>query len=361
VAQDNRTEKPTPKRRAEARKRGQAARSAEVGTALVLAATVATLVALAPRLLGQLEGLVTQGIAHAATPDLVSRDGLPELLGWALGAALSIFAPFAAVAAVIGLVAGIAQVGLRASPRAVAPSFKKLDPVQGFKRLFGPQSAFEAAKTIVKLGIVAGAALLAVWPRLPELSVVVGMPPAEMLGRISSIVLAILLWVIGAFVVVALVDWLWQRRRHERSLKMTREEVRREARDADVSPEVRGRLKRRQVELARRRMLAEVPTADVVVTNPTHYAVALRYDGSKPAPEVVAKGRGHVAVAIRRLAEEHGVPVLRNAPLARALYREVDLGQLIPEAFFGAVAEVLAYVYRTARRRPASRTLVPAG
>jgi flagellar biosynthetic protein FlhB len=153
------------------------------------------------------------------------------------------------------------------------------------------------------------------------------------------------------FFLIAAADYAWQRRRHEKSLKMSKEEVKQEARQQDIAPEVRGAIKRKQFELARKRMLADVPTADVVVTNPTHYAVALRYDGTRAAPQVVAKGVDVVAAAIRRVAEEHGVPLLANPPLARALYREVDLGSEIPETFFAAVAEVLAFVYRRAGRR----------
>jgi flagellar biosynthetic protein FlhB len=164
-------------------------------------------------------------------------------------------------------------------------------------------------------------------------------------------VLDIALRAIAALVVLAAADLVWQRYRHEKSLRMTRQEVRQEARQSDVAPEVRTHIRRRQLEAARRRMMADVPTADVVVTNPTHFAVALRYDGKKPAPEVVARGADLVAAAIRELARDHGVPVLSNPPLARALYHDVELGQMVPERFFAAVAEVLAFVYRTSGRR----------
>ena len=132
---------------------------------------------------------------------------------------------------------------------------------------------------------------------------------------------------------------------------MSKDEVRQEARESDLSPELRGALRKKQMERARRRMLAAVPTADVVLVNPTHYAVALRYDGSRPAPEVVAKGVDLIAANIRRVAEENDVPVVREAPLARALYAQVEIGQMIPEDFFAAVAQVLAFVFRTAARR----------
>ena len=162
------------------------------------------------------------------------------------------------------------------------------------------------------------------------------------------------LYVGGAFMALAAVDYAWQRRRHEKSLKMSKDEVKQESRQSDLAPEVRGAIRRRQFAQARKRMIADVATADVVVTNPTHFAVALRYDGTKPAPDVIAKGADLVAKAIRDAAEAASVPVLTNPPLARALHREVEIGQHVPEEFFQAVAEVLAFVYRAAGRRRAA-------
>ncbi|MEZ5101922.1 MAG: flagellar biosynthesis protein FlhB [Thermoleophilia bacterium] len=350
MADPSKTEKATPKRREEARKKGQVARSMEINTAFVLLAAIAVLGIAGPRLLEQFQEIMTQGLQQAGDPSLATRSAIGGVAGWALGATIGVVAPFFAVGALAGLIASVSQVGFQLTPKAVAPSFKKINPLSGFKRVFGPQSLFELVKNVVKVGVVGLAAFLAIWPKLPELAILVGLPPAAILAKISSLVLTVCLWVGGAFVLIAVADAWWQRYQHEKGMRMTKEEVKREAREGDVAPEVKGQIKRRQFELARRRMLAEVPSADVVVTNPTHFAVALRYDGKVPAPEVVAKGQDHVAAAIRRVAEEHGVPILSNPPLARALYREVELGQMIPEAFYSAVAEVLAFVYRTARR-----------
>jgi flagellar biosynthetic protein FlhB len=165
----------------------------------------------------------------------------------------------------------------------------------------------------------------------------------------------IALYVGVAYIGIAGADYAWQRHRHEKSMKMTKDEVKQEAKQQDIAPEVRRAIRRRQFQQARKRMIAEVATADVVITNPTHFAVALRYDGSRPAPELIAKGADLVAAAIREEAEKHDVTVVANPPLARALYREVEMGQMIPDAFFQAVAEVLAFVYRTAGRKAADR------
>jgi flagellar biosynthetic protein FlhB len=198
--------------------------------------------------------------------------------------------------------------------------------------------------------VIGAVAFFSVWPRMSTLSGFTGLPPAALVHEIGSAVRDLAIRVTAAFALLALADYAWQRRRHENQLKMTKEQVKQEMRQADLPPEVKRNIKRRQFEAARKRMLAAVPTADVVVVNPTHFAVALRYDGSTTAPEVVAKGADLVAAAIRNLANEHEVPVVSNPPLARALYREVEVGQQIPEGLFQAVAEVLAFVYRTARR-----------
>lgn len=186
-----------------------------------------------------------------------------------------------------------------------------------------------------------------------QLALLTGATPAQTLSAIGHETRSVALRVVPLLILLALADLIWQKRRLERSLRMTKEEVKQESRQTDIAPEVRRAIRRRQFMQARRRMLADVATADVVVVNPTHVAVALRYDVSKPAPEVVAKGADHVAAAIRSAAEEHAVPIVRDAPLARGLYRDVELGAQIPEQFFLAVAEILAFVYRTAARRPA--------
>jgi flagellar biosynthetic protein FlhB len=253
--------------------------------------------------------------------------------------------------ALVGVLANVAQVRFKVTTHVIKPQIKKLNPLQGFKKMFGPQGLFEAAKATAKTSVIGIVVFLAIWPKLPDLAVLVGLPPAALLTELAQSILAIGFRAAGAFAVIAAVDYIWQRRQHEKSLKMSKDEVKQEARQSDVAPEVRGAIRRRQFEQARRRMLADVPTADVVVTNPTHFAVALRYDGTKVAPEVVAKGADLIAKAIREAAAEHDVPIVSNPPLARKLYREIEIGHLVPEDLYAAVAEVLAFVFRTAGRR----------
>jgi flagellar biosynthesis protein FlhB len=353
VPGENRTEKATPKRRDEARRKGQVARSIDLNAAAGLLAALVTLAVTAPTTVERLAAVMHDGLAQTAHPQLVSVEGIQQLGSWVAISAVTIAAPVVLAAMVGGLVAGIAQVRPKLNLSAAKPSFDRVNPKHGIKRLVGKQAAFETAKALSKTGVVALVAASALRGRMTELGALVGLPPTAVMSELATLVFSIAIRAAAALAVLAVVDYVWQRRRHEQSLKMTKEEVKQEMRQQDVAPEVRAAIRRRQFQQARQRMMAEVATADVVVTNPTHYAVALRYDGTKPSPEVVAKGVDLVAAAIRKEAQEHDVPVLQNPPLARTLYAEVDLGREIPEQFFAAVAEVLAFVYRMAGRRVA--------
>jgi flagellar biosynthetic protein FlhB len=351
---ENRTEKPTPKRREESRKKGQMARSMDLNSATVLLVGTATLAVVAPGMLHQLTDVVRQGIGNGAHPEMVSKAAGRGLAGWAVRSMLTMIAPVLLAAAAAGVTASVLQNRPRINGTALKPQWSRINPRTGFKRLAPPQLLFESGKALSKAGVVSVAAFLAIWPRLPQLAGLTGVPPGAVLIALARTVLSLSLYVGAAFMLLAAVDYAWQKRRHEKSLKMTKEEVKQETRQSDLAPEVRGAIRRRQFAQARKRMIADVATADVVVTNPTHFAVALRYDGTKPAPEVVAKGADLVAQAIREAAEAASVPVLTNPPLARALHKEVEIGQQIPEEFFQAVAEVLAFVYRAAGRRRAA-------
>jgi len=350
LADSEKSERPTPKRRADARREGRVAKSTELNSAFVLLGVFGAFISFGPAMLGRFEGILQTGLARISTPDAVEF-GIGGIASWALTSIALTAAPIVLVVALVGIASNVAQVGFKITPLALKPSFKKLNPKNHLKRMFGKNGIVEALKALLKTALIGLVATLAVWPQIPELASIVGLPPDALLHRIATTVGGIIAKVGAAFLLVAGADYAWQRRQHEQQLRMTRAEARQEARQQDLAPELKSAIRKRQLEKARRRMLAEVPTADVVVVNPTHYAVALRYDGSKPAPEVVAKGADLLALAIRRVAEEHGVPIVHNAPLARALYKEVELGRMIPEEFFVMVAEVLAFVFRTAGRR----------
>jgi flagellar biosynthetic protein FlhB len=347
----DKTEKATPKRQADARKKGQVARSMDLNGAVVLLASLMVLSAMAPGMVDGLKRMMSTTLLMIKTPGVVSKDGLgPIVIDNALVMA-RVIGPVALVCLVTGLVVNVAQVRWHPSFHPLQPSPKKINPLQGAKKLFGKQLLFETGKSIAKVGAVGGITALALFPKFDELASLVGMPPAQLLPHIASLVLGIAQRAGAAYLLIAIVDYVWQKYRHNKDLKMSKEEVREEAKGAETPAEVKGAIRRRQMEQARQRMMDDVPTADVVVTNPTHYAVALRYDGDKLAPEVVAKGKDLIAFQIRRIAEAHGVPVIADPPLARGLHKSVDIGHQIPEEFFQAVAQLLAFVYRVAGRK----------
>jgi flagellar biosynthetic protein FlhB len=348
---NDKTEKATPKRRDEARKKGQVAKSQDLNGAIVLLASLLSLGVLGPAAWRHMRDAMLSSLTLISTPDVVDQQGVGTVIASAMTDAGLAVLPIAMVCMAAGVLTGVLQVGWKPSAGVLKPDFKKIDPLKGAKNLFGLHFLFESGKTVIKfaaVGAIAGYALLG---QLDELASLVGMSPDEMLARGTKTAMAIAQKAGLAYLVIAVVDFAWQRRRHEKSLKMDKEEIKQEFKQQTVSPEVRSAIRRRQMQAARARMRAAVPDADVVVTNPTHYAVALRYDGQSAAPVVVAKGQDLVAARIRAIAAEHGVPVVPNPPLARSLHASVEIDRQIPEELFGAVAQLLAFVYRTAGRR----------
>ena len=352
MAQQDRTEKATPKHRERARKKGQIARSADVGGSLVLAGGLFAITLLGPSVVGAAQAAFREILAEIATPTkAMTANGLHSLMEVGLTTLLLTVGPIAAICFGTGLFAGAAQVGFRPAPKALALDFKRINPVSGARNLFGPNFAFEALKAVVKVAVVAGVAALAILPGLTALAAEVGIPPGDLGLVLGHRGMEIAQHATFAYLAIAAIDYAWQRRRTERKLRMTKQELKDEQRQYGLPAEVKAALRRRQAQAARKRMMAAIPEADVVIANPTHYAVALRYDGSRAAPEVVAKGKDLIALQIRRIAEEHDVPIVSEPPLARALHASCEIGQVIPEELYAAVARVLAFVYRLARQR----------
>ncbi len=352
MAQHDRTEKATPKRREQAREKGQVARSADAGGSLVMIAALFGLSILGPGIANAGAESFRRILAGIADPaKATSTAGLEELLHEVLQTMLVTVGPIAGICVATGVLAGVAQVGFHPSTKALAPDFRRINPISGMRNLLGPNTIFEALKAIAKVGAVAGVAALALLPGMGDLASQVGLSPAALGKVLGSKAMSIAQHAAFAYLAIGVIDLTWQRLRHNKQLRMTKQEVKDELRQYGVSAEVRGALRRRQMQAARARMMAAVPDADVVVTNPTHYAVALRYDGTHPAPEVVAKGQDLIAAQIRRVAEENDVPIIPDPPLARALHGSTEIGQVIPEELYAAVAQVLAFVYRLAARR----------
>jgi flagellar biosynthesis protein FlhB len=350
---ENKTEKATPKRREEARKKGQVARSADVNGAVVLMGGLLALSAFGPKMLEQLRQGMTDTIALVSTPDAVSARNLANLVGMVGMHVVLAALPITLVCMLAGVAAGAGQVGLKPTFGAIKPKFSKLNPAHGFKNIFGPNMFAEAGKSLLKVGAVGAIAATAVYPKMDELGALVGTPPEDLIPQIAHMILSIAQRAAGAYLVIAAIDYGYQRFRHEKSLRMDKEEVKQEFKQQGLPAEIRSAQKRRAMELSRARMMDAVPSADVIVTNPTHYSVALKYEAGSDAPVVVAKGVDNLAFKIREIAKQAGVMIVPDPPLARTLYANVEIDRQIPEDLFAAVAQLLAYVYKVAAARRA--------
>ncbi len=347
-----RTEQPTAKRLEDARKKGQVPRSPELSAAAVLLIAGAGLQMLGKFMGGQLLAIMRSGLSlsrEQSVDETLALAGLSASMSHALLACL----PLLGLTAVAAMAAPLALGGWNLSPGVLVPDFTRLNPINGFGRMFSTRGAVELGKAFAKFLVIAIVAVAVLEQKSLELMGLGSEPIAMGLAHAASLTGHALLMLAGALGLIAAVDVPWQRYQHTQSLKMTREEVRQELRESDGSPEMKGRIRKAQQEAARRRMMHEVPKADVVVVNPTHFAVALRYDEKRMrAPLVVAKGQDLIAARIREIATEHSVPIFEAPPLARVLYRNVDIGGEIPTSLYQAVAQVLTYIYqlRTARR-----------
>ena len=339
-----RTEAATPRRRREARERGQVARSQELNSGLLLLATVGTL-ALGGAAMGHtLLETVRGGLSLPGRGDL-SPETLRQLLLGAGQAVLRVALPVALVGAAGAVAANLLQVGFLVTPARLHANWARLNPMQGLQQLFSSRGGLEAAKASLKillLVVVAYRTLRPEWDRFPLLA---EMELDDLVHWQLSLGLRLALRVVGAYVVLALADYGYQRWRFERDLRMSRREVLDETRQQEPSPEIRARVRSLQQDRRVRRMMQEVPKANVVVVNPTHLAVALRYAAGMRAPRVVAKGQRLMAERIVATARAARVPVVRDVPVARALFKAVPVGAEIPAALYRAVAQILAFVY----------------
>jgi flagellar biosynthetic protein FlhB len=357
-----RTEQPTAKRLEEARRKGQVPRSSELNAAAVLLIAGGGLQILGGHIGGQLHGLMRTGLA--LTRDQALDESLAvATLANAMSHALLACAPILGLTLLAALAAPLALGGWNLSFGVLAPDLTRLNPAAGFARMFSARGAVELAKAFAKFLAVAIVATCLLWQKSGELMGLGSEPLRLGLAHAAALTGHALLMLAGALGLIAAVDVPWQLWQHSQKLKMSREEVREEMKESEGSPEIKGRIRNAQRELAKRRMMQEVPKADVVVVNPTHFAVALRYDEKRMrAPIVVAKGADVIAARIREIAGEHLVPIFEAPPLARALYRHVEIGGAIPASLYVAVAQVLTYIYqlKTARRDGASPPQPPA-
>ncbi|MGP8096150.1 MAG: flagellar biosynthesis protein FlhB [Steroidobacteraceae bacterium] len=347
-----RTEEPSQRRLQEARERGQVPRSRELTNFATMIGGSAALIAMGATLAGKLSKMLRAGLAidpgRLEHPQFM-MSSLGEAAVTALLAALPIFA------ALIGLVllAAVVLGGWNFSPAALVPDFSRMSPIAGLKRLFGLRGATELGKALLKFLVVGGVCAAIVSWLFADVLALGRMAPHAAIGRGAGLLSWAFVWLCASLALIAMVDVPLQLYQFKRSLRMTRQELRDEAKESDGRPETKQRIRQMQQQLARRRMMHKVPTADVVIVNPTHFAVALKYEPKNMcAPRVVAKGVDLVAQNIRRIAEEHRVPIFESPKLARALYRSTDLNREIPAGLYGAVAQVLSYIFRIRSLNP---------
>ena len=345
------TEKATPKKQGEAFNKGQVAKSMDLNGAVVLIAALFALSAFGPRMLAEMETAMLTVFQLVSHPQVVDQKGIGSLF-MLIGKHVVLGAlPVVAVCMVSGFIVNVAQVKLKLKRKVLKPDPKRLNPISGLKNLFSPNSLVELAKNLVKIGLVGAIVAATVLPRLEELGAMVGTPAQDLLPQLCQVVLTLAQRAAIVYLAIGFADLLWQRHRIAKSLRMEKKEVEDEHKQQELPAEVKRAQKRKAFELASARMMDAVPTADVVVVNPTHYSVALKYDADHPAPIVVAKGLDELALRIRELARDADVAVVPDPPLARTLYATVDVGKMIPEDLFHAVAQLLAYVYRVAGAR----------
>ena len=343
------TEPASPRRLEQAREQGQVARSQELNTFALLAAVGLSVWLLGGALLSGLTRLMRSGLTLSAA-DGFQTEHMVRLLGRHGASGFMTVAPVLAAAFLAALAAPLLLSGWLFTLKPLQPDFSRLNPMNGLGRIFSAHGVVELLKAIAKVLVVGGVAALVIWNSLDGVVSLLQEPTASASAHAARVVGWSLLLTVGGMALIVAIDVPYQLWNHYRKLRMSRAEIKREARETEGDPQIKARIRSLQREAARKRMMAEVPKADVVVTNPAHYSVALAYrENSMRAPRVVAKGRDLTALRIRELAREYRVPIVEAPALARALYRHTDLEDEIPETLYMAVAEVLAYVFQLRR------------
>ncbi len=345
--QQEKTEEATPKKRSDARKKGNVPKSVEINSAVILLAMMLILLFSGNYVFGKMmlySKLVFENYADIS----INADNLPSYLRLAFTGFAKIIAPIMLSILVVGLAINYAQVGFLFTLEPLTPKFSKINPLSGLKRvLFSKKSLVELVKGILKIFTASIIAYLSISGVIPEIVQLMDSEPKLVFLFVSKLAFKIGIKIAIALLIMALLDLMFQRWDHGQKLKMTKQEVRDELKQQEGDPQTKARIRSIQREQARRRMMQDVPDADVVITNPTHLAIAVKYDPiTMVAPLVVAKGAGRIAEKIKEIAEENDIPIVENKPLARALFKAVEAGDEIPEEFFQMVAEVLAYVYK---------------
>lgn len=343
---EEKTEKATPQKRQETRKKGQVARSAEVPAALIMFGAILLLTFFGEWMLDKLLAIYritfTQFLNWEITPK--NTKTLFEQMSME---AVSILAPIMLVALVFGILGNFIQVGSLFTTEPLKAKLERINPIQGAKKIFSLRSLVELVKSLLKIAIISACAYMVLWQEKDELLLLSQKSIGDALSYLGSLTAKLGLVAAVVLLVLAIFDYMYQRFEHEKSIRMSKQDIKDEFKKTEGDPLIKSKIKERQRQMSMNRMIQDLPNADVLITNPTHYAVAIRYDAeSMEAPQVIAMGKDHLALKIKEKARELDIVIMENRPLARALYSQVEVGDYVPEELFVAVAEVLAYVYR---------------
>jgi flagellar biosynthetic protein FlhB len=342
-----RTEKATGKRRQEARRKGTVAQSREVPSVLILMTALGFFYFAGSWMFGHISEFIGWFYQHMDTLRFETVTDAHVLSVEIIDQVFLILAPFFLPILIAGMAGNVFQIGFEIHGEPMKPNLAKLNPISGLKKLVSLRSLVELGKSIVKILFVGGIAYGLIKSEMAGFPALMQQEVGDIFIFIAKLAFKICFFVCLALIILAVLDYIYQRWQYEKNLKMTKQEVQDERKQTEGDPKVKGRIRRAQLEMARRRMMEAVPEADVVITNPTHLAVALKFDASEMiAPTVVAKGSGHMAERIRLIAQDYQVPIVEDKPLAQALFKMVEIGEFIPVELYRAVAEVLAYVYR---------------
>ncbi|MET3697969.1 flagellar biosynthetic protein FlhB [Bacillus oleivorans] len=348
------TEKATPKKRQDSRKKGQVAKSQDVGTSFIMLAVFFGLLMLGSYFLDLCLDLYKQSftdfILVEVTPSNIERIMMDVFM-----IMVQFLAPVMLAAIVAAIFSNYIQIGFLFTTETIAFKLEKIDPIKGFKRIFSMRAIVELLKSILKITLIGLITFAVLWIHLEDIMMLAQYSVGESMAVVGDLTVQMGLYASFALLALSGLDYLYQKYDFEKNIRMSKQDIKDEYKNIEGDPLIKSKIKQRQREMAMRRMMQEVPHADVVITNPTHYAIALKYDEAKlDAPYVVAKGVDFVAQKIKFIAKENDVTLVENRPLARALYDQADIGQAIPEEFFQAVAEILAVVYQTKGSIPVS-------
>jgi len=341
------TEKATPKRRRDARKKGQVAKSMDATSVLILFSALGVFFFSGTWVFFKLIDVMRSIFQNISVFDIQDIKGSYDFLLMVSGKMISILLPFFLTIVVFGIAGNLIQVGVVFSGKPLVPNFSKLDPIKGMKKLVSMRSFIELIKSLIKIIIVGGVAYLTVKGEIQKIPYLMQLGVMEILSFVGITSLKICFYTCLVLILLAVLDYIFQRYQHEKDMKMTRQEVKEESKQTEGDPKVKQRIRKVQIEMFRLRMLNTVPEATVVITNPTQVAVAIKFDlGKMVAPVVIAKGVGIIAGQIRKIAKENGVPIVENKPVAQIIFKTIEIGDYIPAELYQIVAEIIAYIYR---------------